>query len=99
MRDVLGNRKEMSGRYYERHRRRSRSCRALAVAVRVSMFGAAAATALALFRRFRSIVDNFVAVAYIRELENDEDSESSRAGRLAELRVAKLYVFFFQYLE
>ncbi|KAG0562417.1 hypothetical protein KC19_9G144300 [Ceratodon purpureus] len=83
----------MSRRSYERARRRYRrsSCGALAVAVRVSIFGAAAATALALFRRFRSLVHDFVGVAFIPELENDEDSESNRAGRLAELRVAKLF--------
>ena len=70
----------------------------LAVGLRVSIFGAAAAVALALFRRFRSLVHTFVGPAYIRELEGDEDSESNRAGRLAELRVAKLYVFSCRFL-
>lgn len=90
----------MSRQNCERSRRRHRrsSCGALAVAVRVSIFGAAAATALALFRRFRSLVHNFVGLAYIPELDNDEDNESNRAGRLAELRVAKLYVSFFRFL-
>lgn len=76
---------------HRHHRdRRSRSCSAIAVAVRVSLFGAATAAAIALYRQFRSIVYSF-APSFVRELENGEDSESNRAGRLAELRVAKLF--------
>jgi hypothetical protein len=89
-------REKMSRHFGERRHRRDRRCGALAVAVRVSIFGAAAATAVALFRRFRSLVHNFVGLSFIPELENDEDSESDRAGRLAELRVARLYVSFFK---
>ena len=62
----------------------------------MSIFGAAPATAVALFHRFRSFVHNFVELSFILELENDEDSESDRASRLAKLRVARLYVSFFK---
>lgn len=89
----------MSGRchdrsqHHHRHHGRSRSCSTVVVAVRVGLFSAATAAVLALYRQFRSIVHNF-APAYIRELDNGENSETNRAGRLAELRVAELYVFF-----
>lgn len=77
---------------HDRHshrRRRSRSCGALAMAVRVSLFGAATAAVITLYRQFWTIVHT-LAPAYVPQLEDEVDSGTHRATRLAELKVAKM---------
>lgn len=77
---------------YERHRHgRARSSGVAAMARRVSLFGVATAAILALYRQFRSIV-LAIAPAYSPDLDCDVESERNRAGRLAELKVAQLWV-------